>query len=327
MRALRWLGSVEGAVWRQHAPVAWTVPLACLGIAWLLLPRGVPARWLGLVLALPLFAVAPAGPAAGELWLTVLDVGQGLAVFARTREHALVYDTGPKFSASADSGSRVVLPFLRGEGIVRLDALVVSHDDKDHAGGAQAILEGIPVSALWSSLAREDPLLALAPFRLPCRAGTGWKWDGVEFRFLHPAVEMLEDPFLPANRQSCVLRIESAHGSVLLAGDIDRASERKLLGNTPALLRADALLVPHHGSTSSSTPEFVRAVAPRYAVFTVGYRNRFAHPREEVVQRYRDADSAIFRSDRSGAVTFRFGPGGIRVEEQRSSARRYWHEE
>jgi competence protein ComEC len=180
---------------------------------------------------------------------------------------------------------------------------------------------------LWSSLPREDPLLPLAPLRLPCRAGAAWRWDGVDFRFLHPAIEALDDPFVPANRQSCVLKIESAHGSVLLAGDIDRVSERRLLGQMPVLLRADVLLVSHHGSTTSSTPEFVRAVAPRYAVFTVGYRNRFAHPREEVVQRYRDADSAIFRSDRSGAVSFRFGPAGVRVEEHRSWARRYWHDE
>jgi competence protein ComEC len=325
MRALAALAALDGAVWRQHAPVAWTVPLAVLGVAWLLLPRGAPARWLGVPLMLPLFAVAPPGPAPGELWLTMLDVGQGLAVVARTRGHALLYDAGPQYGG-ADAGSRVVLPYLRGEGVAALDALVVSHDDKDHAGGARSVLEGVPVAALWSSLQRDDPLLALAPLRLPCRAGAVWRWDGVEFRFLHPRMEVLDDPLAPANRQSCVLKITSASGSVLLAGDIEKVAERQLIEANRGDLRSDALVVPHHGSTTSSTPEFVRAVAPRWALFAVGYRNRFGHPREAVVERYREAASALVRSDESGAVTLRFRAGGVAVEEQRRSARRYWHD-
>jgi competence protein ComEC len=325
MRGLEALSTLDGAVWRQHAPVAWTIPLACLGVAWMLLPRGVPARWLGVPLALPLFAVTPPSPAAGEFWLSVLDVGQGLAVVARTSGHALLYDAGPRFNAFADSGNRVVLPFLRGEGVDRLDALVVSHDDKDHAGGAQSVIDGIPVATLWSSLPRGDPLLEIAGYRLPCRAGAAWRWDGVEFRFVHPTMEILDDPLAPANRQSCVLRIASAHASVLLAGDVDRVGERQVL-KTKVELRSDALIVPHHGSTTSSTPEFVREVSPRYALFAVGYRNRFGHPREAVLERYREIDSAILRSDESGAISLRFGADGVGVEEHRVSARRYWHD-
>src|SRR5215470_6795578 len=149
MAVLGVLASLPSAMWQQHAPVPWTVPLALLGIAWLLLPRGFPARWLGAVLALPLFAVLPPAPAAGELWITVLDVGQGLSVVARTQRHALLYDAGPAYNALADSGSRVVLPYLRGEGIARLDGLVVSHDDRDHAGGAASVLGAIPVGVIW----------------------------------------------------------------------------------------------------------------------------------------------------------------------------------
>jgi competence protein ComEC len=327
MRLLEWLSLAQGAVWRQHAPVPWTIPFALLGIAWLLLPRGAPARWLGLILLAPLFAVAPPSPAAGELWLTVLDVGQGLAVVARTRTHALVYDAGPRFNAVSDSGARVVVPFLRGEGVLALDALIVSHDDKDHSGGAQSVLENFPPGVLWSSLARGDPLLASAAVSVPCAAGVAWEWDGVRFRFLHPRNELLENPFVPANRQSCVLRIESAGGSALLAGDIDKGGERMLVQRDPALLRADMLVVPHHGSATSSTPDFVRGVAPRYAVFAVGYRNRFGHPRDAIVERYREAGSAPLRTDRSGAITFRFDASGIEVDEYRSSARRYWYEE
>jgi competence protein ComEC len=326
MRALQMLAALDGAVWRQHAPVGWTVPLACAGVAWMLLPRGIPARWLGVPLMLPLLAVVPAGPAPGELWITLLDVGQGLAVVARTHRHVLLYDTGPGFNESADAGSRVVVPYLRGEGIGALDALVVSHDDKDHAGGARSVLEGVPAAVLWSSLSRDDPLLALAPLRLPCRAGTHWRWDGVEFRFLHPSIAILDDPLAPANRQSCVLRIESASGSVLLAGDIDRVAEHRLLKQAGGGLRSDALVVPHHGSTSSSTPEFVRAVAPRYALFAVGWRNRFGHPRDIVVQRYRETGSELLRSDRSGAITLRFAVEGLRLHEHRLDARRYWHD-
>jgi competence protein ComEC len=324
--ALDWLAALPSAMWQQHAPVPWTVPLALVGIAWLLLPRGIPARWLGAVLALPLFTVMPPAPAAGELWITVLDVGQGLSVVARTQEHALLYDAGPAFNATADSGSRVVLPYLRGEGIARLDALVVSHDDRDHSGGAGSVLEGMPVAVLWSSLPDGHALVSAREANEACVAGRGWEWDGVAFEFLHPGAEASSGRGARANNRSCVLRIAAPGGRVLLTGDIERAAERELLQRAPGLLPVDALLVPHHGSTSSSSLEFVKKVAPRYAVFAVGYRNRFGHPREEVLERYRDAGSALVRTDTAGAVEMRFARGASRIELQRERARRYWHE-
>jgi competence protein ComEC len=325
MAALGWLAALPSAMWRQHAPVPWTVPPALLGIAWLLLPRGFPARWLGAVLALPLFTVSPPAPAAGELWITVLDVGQGLSVLARTQKHALLYDAGPAFNASADSGSRVVLPYLRGEGIARLDALVVSHDDRDHSGGAGSVLEGMPVAALWSSLPEGHALASAREAGGPCIAGRGWEWDGVAFEFIHPGARTA-GPGARANNRSCVLRIAAPGGRVLLTGDIERVAERELLLRAPGLLPAEALIVPHHGSATSSSPEFVRTVAPRYAVFAVGYRNRFGHPREDVLERYRDAGSALVRTDTAGAVEMRFAPGTSQIERQRERARRYWHE-
>jgi len=326
MMVLERLAELPSAMWRQHAPVPWTVPLALLGVAWLLLPRGFPARWLGAVLALPLFAVLPPGPAAGELWITVLDVGQGTSVLARTQQHALLYDAGPAFNASADSGSRIVLPYLRGAGVARLDALVVSHDDRDHSGGAGSVLEGMPVAALWSSLPGGHALAAGREERAPCAAGRGWEWDGVAFEFLHPGAEAPSGRGARANNRSCVLRIAAPGGRVLLTGDIERAAERELLRRAPGLLPADALLVPHHGSATSSSPEFVKQVAPRYAVFAVGYRNRFGHPREEVLERYRDAGSVVYRTDTAGAIEMRFAPGVSRIVLQRERARRYWHE-
>lgn len=326
MAMLAWLAELPSALWRQHAPVPWTVPLALLGIAWMLLPRGFPARWLGAVLALPLFAVLPPAPAAGELWVTVLDVGQGLAVFVRTENHALLYDAGPAFNAFADSGSRIILPYLRGEGVARLDALVLSHDDRDHSGGAASVLEGMPVAALWSSLPADHVLVAARESSEPCTAGSGWEWDGVVFEFLHPGAEAASGHGARANNRSCVLRIAAPGGRILLTGDIERAAERELLRRAPGLVAADALLVPHHGSATSSSPEFVREVAPRYAVLAVGYRNRFGHPREEVLARYRAAGSTLLRTDTGGAVEIRFAPGASRVELHRERAHRYWHE-
>jgi competence protein ComEC len=324
MAALDWLAALPSAVWHQHAPVPWTVPLALAGIAWLLLPRGFPARALGALLMLPLFAASPPGPRGGELWITVLDVGQGLAVLARTEKHALLYDAGPAFSAFSDSGSRVILPYLRGEGIAALDALVVSHDDRDHSGGAASVLEAMPVGLMWSSLSPDHALLAASAWRAPCVAGRKWLWDGVSFEFLHPS-GVSADRTVRANNQSCVLRIEGAGRRVLLTGDIERTAERELLMRSPALLPADALIVPHHGSATSSTPEFVKQVAPRHALFAVGYRNRFGHPREDVLARYREAGSELLRTDAGGAIQLRFAQGGVRVDAERDRARRYWH--
>ena len=326
MAALEWLAALPSAVWHHHAPLAWTVPLALAGIAWMLLPRGVPARWLGVPLVLPLFAVSPPSPGPGELWITVLDVGQGLAVLARTEKHALLYDAGPAFNAFSDSGSRVILPYLRGEGIDSLDALVVSHDDRDHSGGARSVLEAMPVGLLWSSLSPDHALLAAPAWRAPCVSGRKWFWDGVSFEFLHPHAEALSSRATRANNRSCVLRIESPAGRVLLTGDIERAAERELLQRVPTLLPAEALLVPHHGSGSSSMPEFVKQVASRHAVFAVGHRNRFGHPREDVLERYREAGSELLRTDTGGAIQLRFAPGNLRVDAERVRARRYWHE-
>jgi competence protein ComEC len=275
---------------------------------------------------LPLFASSPPGPRAGELWITLLDVGQGLAVLARTEKHALLYDAGPAFNAFSDSGSRVILPYLRGEGIDQLDAFVVSHDDRDHSGGAASVLDAIPVGVLWSSLSPGHDLLAANAWRAPCVAGRKWLWDGVSFEFIHPRADTPAGRASRANNLSCVLRIEGPGGRVLLTGDIERAAERELLLHAPQLLAAEALIVPHHGSASSSTPEFVKQVAPRHALFAAGYRNRFGHPREDVLARYRDIGSELLRTDAGGAIQLRFAPGNLKVSAERDRARRYWHE-
>ena len=339
MPFLHWLSGMDSAVWQQHAPALWTLPLALLGIAWLLAPRGIPGRALGLVLMAPLFAVAPRGPQPGELWLTVLDVGQGLAVLARTQNHALLYDAGPMWSAQADSGNRIILPYLRGEGVTRLDVLAISHNDNDHVGGARSVLAAVVTDRLVSSVPPERLPESQVRYRLPCTAGQRWEWDGVKFAWLHPTVEQLAAasqrvPGQRAGRRadrraekpndlSCVLRIEAYGRSVLLTGDIEKTAEAALIERGEKLA-ADVLIVPHHGSGTSSTPEFVAAVSPKHAVFPVGYRNRFGHPKTEVWQRYVASGAKRERSDRDGAVSFRFTSAGIVVERQRERNRRYW---
>jgi competence protein ComEC len=326
MWLLEWCAALPAAVWQQHAPAAWTVALALAGCAWLLLPRGVPVRWFGLPLMLPMFTLAPPAPAPGALWLTVLDVGQGLAVFAQTERHALLYDAGPAYSPEADSGSRVILPFLRASGIARLDAMMLTHDDNDHAGGAVSVLSGVPVGALYSSLPETHAAWLAAPgYRLPCSAGQSWAWDGVRFDVLHPLAASYAIDGLKSNDRSCVLKITSAHGAVLLTGDIEARSEEELLQRAPARLRADVLVVPHHSSRTSSTEEFIAAVQPRWAVMPVGYRNRFGHPKEEVVERYRASGAQLLRTDSTGAVLVRLEAEGISVQPYRGLRRRYWY--
>ena len=286
------------AVLETHAPPAWTVAAALVGCAWLLAPRGVPLRALGMVWVLPLFLVVPPRPAWGEAWIDMLDVGHGLAVVVRTAGHALVYDAGPSWSDEADSGERIVVPFLRGEGLRPLDALVVSHADDDHAGGAISVAAMRRPAWLLSSLPPEDAVHGLVARTTRCAAGQSWRWDGVEFLVVHPAFDARPAKL---NDGSCVLRVATAGGALLLTGDIEARAEATILGRE-LQVDADVLLVPHHGSRSSSTVEFLRAVVPRDALASVGYRNRFRHPHPIVTARYGAQRTTFWRTDRDGAL-------------------------
>ncbi len=324
MAWLHWLNALPETVWQQHAPPAWAIPLAGAGALWLLLPRGVPARWVGALLFLPLFLATPARPLEGELWLTVLDVGQGLSVVARTSGHALLYDAGPAFSGDIDAGDRIVVPYLRAAGIKRLDGMFVSHDDLDHSGGALSVLRALPVAWLSSSLPPGHPIGTAAGTSIQCIDGQNWDWDGVRFEVLAPEAASYNDGQRKDNDRSCVLRIVSPHGSAMLPADIERAGESALLRNHGRELPADVLVVPHHGSRTSSTPEFVGAVAPRLAIFAMGYRNRFGHPHPAVVALYRQHGVKMVRTDAAGAVVVRITAGGIDSQNWREMERRYW---
>jgi competence protein ComEC len=317
LQFLEWCAALPAAVWVQHAPPAWALVLALAGVAWLLAPPGVPSRFAGLVLMAPALLVAPPRPAEGEAWITTLDVGQGLAVLVRTSERALLYDTGPAYGPDADSGGRVVLPLLRASGIERLDEMVITHEDTDHLGGALTVLEALPVGLVRSSLPRAHPLHAFTQAR-PCIAGDAWAWDGVRFEVLHPAQLAGR-----RNDRSCVMRIATQGGALLLTGDIERGAEAELVARR-AGLRSDVLLMPHHGSRTSSSAALLEAVAPRWGIAAAGYRNRFGHPGPEVVERYRAAGARVLRTDLDGAVHVLLGTSAVHVEPERDRRRRYW---
>jgi competence protein ComEC len=317
---LEWCASLPGALWQQHVPPLWATLLALAGVAWLLMPRGFPWRAAGVALMLPAVAVPPPSPAPGEAWVTTFDVGQGLAVLVRTSHRALLYDAGPAFGRDADSGERIVAPALRALGVPRLDMLVLTHNDTDHTGGALSVLDDFEVDEVLHSLPERHALLALTAAPRRCARGMSWQWDGVRFEVLHPL------PGQTARRRnddSCVLRIDAGGRAMLLTGDIERGIERELVQRGG--LRSDAVLVPHHGSRTSSSAEFLAAVSPRIAVAANGYRNRFGHPGAEVLGRYAAVGAQFLRSDRDGAVTVKLAPGAMTVERERARRARYWH--
>jgi len=331
MRYLEWAATLPAATWVSHAPRAWTVAVAMAGVAWLLAPPGVPGRALGGILLGPLALLPPSPVPAGGVRVVVLDVGQGLAVFVGTAHHALLYDTGPRVSETVDAGGRIILPFLRASGVNRLDVLIVSHADGDHSGGASSVLKGVPVAQFVSSLPANHALgaqtAALPGQSVRCAEGARWTWDGVTFTMLHPATADYESRSRKGNDLSCVLKIDAVGGGVLITGDIEAPAEAALLEREPRSLRSDVLVVPHHGSRTSSTAAFVAGVSPRVAVIAAGYRNRFGHPRSDVLARYRQAGALRPRTDLQGAITVAVDPdGAITAYGERERRRRYWYD-
>jgi competence protein ComEC len=272
------LSALPSAVWQQHAPPNWAIAAGIIGVLWLLAPRGVPGRIFGIVWLAPLAVVAPVTPPPGAFRVTVLDVGQGLAVLVQTHAHALLYDTGPRFNENADAGDRIIAPVLRANAVERLDAMIVSHQDTDHSGGALSLLATVPVAWFASSLP-EDHAIVRASAREArtverCTAGRRWTWDGVDFAMIHPVPANYLNPKLKTNDLSCVVMVRANAGTALLTGDIEARTEADLIRREGAALHANLLVVPHHGSRTSSTPAFIAAVDPDVAVFTPGYLNR-----------------------------------------------------
>lgn len=307
----------DAALWQPAAGGAAIALPAVVAVLLALLPRGSPGRRLAPLWLLPLAFPPIERPQDGGLRFTLLDVGQGLAAVVETRRHTLVFDAGPRFPTGLDAGAAVVVPFLQHRAVAGVDLLVVSHGDIDHAGGVAAVRAALPVEAMMSSVPEAFAAVRVAA----CRRGRRWRWDGVDFEVLHPPRGWRSGD----NEASCVLRVRSAQGGLLLTGDIEVEAERALVAAFPERLHAEVLVVPHHGSATSSSLAFVRAVAPRYALVPAGRRNRFGFPDAAVVRRYREAGAALFVSGKAGAIEVAFTPQPQPPRAYRRTHRRYWH--
>jgi competence protein ComEC len=309
-----------GALWHFPEPSMWTLALAMLGALWLLMPRGVPARTLGLFLFLPLLWPAATPLADGEFMAYMLDVGQGEAFVVRTRDHAVIYDAGARFPSGFDVGEATVVPALHALGVERVDRLIVSHGDNDHAGGAAA------VAAAWPGIAVEsgEPARLTIP-ATQCLAGESWNWNGVEFRIVHPREPLSSID----NDRCCVLAVRSGGSELVLPGDITKAVEPEVaasLGPAPPHL---ILQIPHHGSKTSSSTDFIAALHPGLGLISAGYMNRFHHPNGSVLTRYAVAGVDLLNSAQAGFVAIRFAPDATPqvVERGRRDRHPYWRED
>ncbi len=298
------------------APSLFAFVLACIGAVWLLAPRGIPARLLGPLLLLPLLWPRIVVPQRGAFEAMVIDVGQGLSVLVRTREHTLLFDAGARYPSGFDLGEAAVVPSLHAIGVNRLDTLIISHGDNDHAGGARAVLSAFPHAvALGGEPGRGD-----VPLK-QCLTGQHWQWDGVTFRILSPPGQG------SGNDEGCVLLVTGEGGRLLLPADTTSKVERAIAKAVPAGAPL-VLVVPHHGSKSSSSEDYLRALHPQLAVASAGYRNHFGHPAPVVVARYRALDIPLLATFDTGAVRIAF-PAGTPprlVSEERSQQARYWRE-
>lgn len=313
---LQMLSGPAWTLWRLPQPSAWALAAAAVGVAWCLAPRGWPLRWAAPLTWLPLLLPPPSGPAPGSFRLTALDIGQGSSILVETTHHALLFDAGPG-PESTYAGERLVVPYLQASGVYALDTMVISHADSDHSGGAPAVLDGVRVRQLLAALAPSNELWnkarATGADTVPCAAGQHWQWDGVDFAMLWPDAGPLQGK---PNEHCCVLRVSIAGReplagkegiatpslTALLAADIEAPVERVLLARNRDILRAQILVVPHHGSKTSSTEPFLDSIEPLIAVFQVGYRNRFHHPNPGVFERYEARHIELTRSDEDGAV-------------------------
>lgn len=318
---LQWLAGLPVALWQVAEPPLWSVPLGVAGVLVLLLPPGFPLRGIGGLLLVPMLVVSvhPPVPDSG-FRLTLLDVGQGMAVVVRTASHTLLYDAGPRYGDRFNTGAAVVVPYLRSLGITRLDRLIVSHGDSDHAGGVGSVIASMRLLDLKRA---PDPGEQLRAGH--CQAGMRWTWDGVEFTILHPR-NRYDDPGAE-NDHSCVLRVRAGRHGVLLTGDIERSAESELLRMESMGLRSDLIVVPHHGSATSSSDEFVDAVRPTMAWVSAGYANRWGFPKPEVVDRYRRIGAPVWTTAEYGALEIAIDPrrGLGEPRRWREESRRYWN--
>ncbi|MES9968880.1 MAG: DNA internalization-related competence protein ComEC/Rec2 [Candidatus Thiodiazotropha sp.] len=316
-QVLVWFSTLPYAVFTLPDAGIWLWVAAMIGFLLFILPAGVPGRVLAVWLIAPLFLLKPDRPAHAELWMTLFDVGQGLACVMETRDHLMVYDTGPAFSSGFNTADSVLVPYLRSRGYASIDRLVLSNGDSDHAGGYRALKQAVMV----------DDTLAGEPERIQqsraCQAGESWHWNGVRFTLLHPSGQ---DRFSQANDRSCVLQVAVGEWRILLPGDIESRGEASLLTRYAKDLRSDIVIAPHHGSATSSSQPFVSAVDPDWVLVSSGYRNSHGFPKDEVVQRWQRQGAVMLNTAETGAIQFRINRGerDLAPRLYRELNSRYW---
>ncbi len=332
---IHWLAQANWSMINVAAMPLWLLSLSLCGVAWALLSPGVPVRWAGWCLLFPALAWRPDRPEQGGWRLIALDVGQGSAILISTKHHNLLFDTGPR-TGMTDSTQRVINPVMRALAIDKLDALVVSHADMDHAGGLPHLLKTNIVQNIYASfdvqawldkqkrLPNADVLPAQKLSSRRCQRGQKWVWDGVTFTILHPAESKDISP--KKNAHSCVLHIQGAQHSALLPGDIGQSEENQITGMF-AELRADVVVVAHHGSLSSSSELFIAQIHAKHAIAQTGYLNRFKHPDPIVINRWEKYRTKFWRNDHHGAISAESNENRLKIDSFRQAFKRYWHHE
>jgi competence protein ComEC len=310
------VGNTKLALISLPEPSVLTMLLALVGAFILLQPRGASGKAVSLCLFLPLLMPALDKPANNEVDISLIDVGQGLAVLVKTEQHALLYDTGAGLPGRFDRGESIVIPALQAVGVHKLDRIVVSHGDNDHAGGLSSVRQYFQSADIIAPEGWADGSMQ------PCIRAKRWQWDGVSFEFLHPPPDF---PY-HRNESSCVLRIEAGNRSILLTGDIGKWIEKRLVDEQPDKIDVDVLLVPHHGSGNSSSQAFIDATTPALALIASGADNRFKHPRPEILARYHSSGTETADSADLGWLQIRLNNQGIRWQARRRIDHlRYWH--
>lgn len=270
--------------------------------------------------------------AIGEVKIHVLDVGQGSAVLIQTANQNWLYDTGASYGQESDAGRRVIVPYLRAHNIHRIHTMVLSHNDIDHTGGAVSVASLIKVDQILTPIS--PTLIANSGIHVhqinKCQVGESFEIDGIVLTVLSPNVGLLNDEKQSDNRKSCVLRLDSPSGewrSLLMTGDIDGWQEANLVVNRNGGVHdwsSDVVMVPHHGSASSSTLPFIEATNPKMAFVQAGYLNSFGHPHRNVLQRYKDAKVMVEQTVMNGTLTFCIGCSRANMKRWRDEGDRYW---
>lgn len=333
MGLLKWMADHPWAVASWHAPPLWASVLACGGVAWALQPSRPhlrpQVRRLGWGLLLLLFVGGEPSPAEGEVSITALDVGQGTAVVIRTRDHAMLYDTGPTMGAST-AARRIVLPQLQADAVGRLDVLMISHDDDDHASGMADVLAAIPSAELVTSLQPHELLGRgyTSPTKaVRCEWGVSWAWNGVHFRVLYPFADRRLEP-RSGNDDSCVLEVTDVAGRrLILAGDLSSEAEADWLSQQNWLHAPRGPLLfmaPHHGSRGSLSNDTLETLKPDWVFAQSRFEGRFQHPHPEVIGRLQVRGIPFLRTDLHGALRLHWQGESLAVE-RASDQRRFWH--